>query len=884
MAINKISEQIHRVLWTNEKIALFLWESLLPLSTRDNAFFTDEDLSLEFRDLLVDLTDLSVGQQFRLNDIRIMAEKTIGDRFFASGTLPWINQIFADLMSRDGDFISYKPNKVTEFIDLAGHLDLSIVAAFHLSKWINSVPTPSKSTIEKVVSKQSSVFSPSQLIEKQYAENHIHYGGIANSTRLLLDTLIDDNYTKTQPSKSYWFRNNNRTTDKMLSIARHALVKLLSYEGTEQLLFNDFHTPMKRKLSKIDWVIVNQIHNGRDATETQWLIAKFAEAYSLNKQNAWIWLQMYCASLYQRSATSPEIRRLIFCFWVSTNALRRSMLMRGHGLTRFSERAYDAPLRTKSKDATKDIVNTLFHGKSDVVEFKGMPHQFKPEGISEFCTELLAKSGYLPANDSFIFEDKALNSPRFIGGYIETLERWQFCGHFVRTQKEKSTTRSHQKGIWEKAKALDRQLKKTSGWNSTCFSQISRDRNIDFRPHNWFRGLDVAGDENDLRIELFAPALRWLRKGAINNKGSRRDFHFSIHAGEDYAHPVSGLRHIDETVRFCEMRNGDRLGHALALGVSPRDWIDKQGQMTIPLDEHLDNLIWLWHYATKLLSKLEIATRVKSILEDRLAFFLNEFSSDCRLINSMAPEGGTFSHPPSSKTIPRILDLISAWKLRRNCRYLYFQLYNSAPFTELEKEALPDWSVLTDKHSEAAKLFITRHLYLNSAEEKQHVIIEASDEINYGLFSSEHTRLLKDTISDAELEFIFALQEYLMDKYQRLGLLIEANPTSNVYIARLDNYFEHPIFRFTPPDVNYLTPGGKANKFGFRKGPNNVLINTDDPGVMPTDLRTEYALIFEASIALGFNTNQTESWLNQIRRAGIEQFQQNHEPVFSFSP
>ena len=880
MSINNVSEQVHRVLWTNEKIALFLWENLLPSRNQDNAFFTEEEFLIEFRELLIDLTDLSVGQQFRLNDIRVMVEKIIDDRFFASNNLAWIKHIFTDLMSRNGDFISYRPNKVKEFIDLAGQIDPSIVAAFHLNEWVNSVPTPSKSNIEKVVSKQSSVFSPYQFMDKQYAENHIHYGGVANSTRLLLDTLIEDNQKKTYHSKAYWFRNNNKRTDKMLSIARDALVKLLSYREKNQLSLDDVTTPMKEKLSKKDWAILNKIHHDRDVTESLWLVAKFAEAYSLNIQNAWIWLQMYCASLYQSNRTSPEVRRLIFCFWVSTNALRKSMLMRGHGLTRFSERAYDAPLRAKSKNATKDIVNALFSGKHDVVEFKGMPHQFKPEAISDFCTELLAKSGYVPTNGSFIFEDKTLNSPHFVNGYIAALERWQFCGHFVRTKKEKGTARSHQKGIWKKAKELDRQLRKTSGWNSKCFSQISQDRNIDFQPSNWFRGLDVAGDENDLKIELFAPALRWLRKRS-NSNGSSQDFHFSIHAGEDYAHPVSGLRHIDETVRFCEMKSGDRLGHALALGVSPKDWIKKQGQMTVALDDHLDNLIWLWHYATKLLSKLEVAPRVKSILENRLTFFLNEFSNDCQRINDSTLERYQFSSSYSNRGTPNLFDLVSAWKLRRNCPYLYFQLENSSPLTELEREALPDWSVIIDRYNEAAELFITRHLYLNNVEKKRLVVIEAGDELDYGLFNSQQTSLLKDTISDVELEFIFALQEYLMDKYQRLGLLIETNPTSNVYIARLDDYFEHPIFRFSPPDEKHLASGGIANKFGFRRGANNVLINTDDPGVMPTDLRTEYALIFEAAMTLGFSTNQTESWLDKIRRSGVEQFKQNHEPVFS---
>ncbi len=58
-----------------------------------------------------------------------------------------------------------------------------------------------------------------------------------------------------------------------------------------------------------------------------------------------------------------------------------------------------------------------------------------------------------------------------------------------------------------------------------------------------------------------------------------------------------------------------------------------------------------------------------------------------------------------------------------------------------------------------------------------------------------------------------ALQDYLLDQYDRQGLLIEANPTSNVYIARLQGYHEHPIFRWSPPDESVLQAGGVGEPY-----------------------------------------------------------------------
>ncbi|MDP5133325.1 MAG: hypothetical protein NWQ54_20790, partial [Paraglaciecola sp.] len=143
----------------------------------------------------------------------------------------------------------------------------------------------------------------------------------------------------------------------------------------------------------------------------------------------------------------------------------------------------------------------------------------------------------------------------------------------------------------------------------------------------WFRGLDVAGDENALKIEWFAPLIRWLRGGfqtKSNNSSASIGFHLSIHAGEDYAHPASGMRHVDETVRFCQMRDGDRLGHALSLGIEPAVWAERQGEMILPLDEHLDNLVWLWHHASVLSSRLQLAQQVLPLLERRINRFWRE--------------------------------------------------------------------------------------------------------------------------------------------------------------------------------------------------------------------------------------------------------------------
>ena len=62
------------------------------------------------------------------------------------------------------------------------------------------------------------------------------------------------------------------------------------------------------------------------------------------------------------------------------------------------------------------------------------------------------------------------------------------------------------------------------------------------------------------------------------------------------------------------------------------------------------------------------------------------------------------------------------------------------------------------------------------------------------------------------------------------GICIEANPTSNVRIGRIEKYDEHPLYRFAKvrkrPDQNVI-----------------VTVNTDDKGIFGTSMHRELSLV-----------------------------------------
>lgn len=80
----------------------------------------------------------------------------------------------------------------------------------------------------------------------------------------------------------------------------------------------------------------------------------------------------------------------------------------------------------------------------------------------------------------------------------------------------------------------------------------------------------------------------------------------TVHAGEDFEDPLTGLRHIWETVEALTLESGDRLGHALAAGLAPglleeflrrrypRDPEASSAQYTTkPRGTHLLDLAWV---------------------------------------------------------------------------------------------------------------------------------------------------------------------------------------------------------------------------------------------------------------------------------------------------
>ncbi|KTR87664.1 antiviral RADAR system adenosine deaminase RdrB [Pantoea dispersa] len=896
MLTRSLSEHAAGCFFTDERLSRRFWEILL---SPPKDFEKWSSLQEECYQLLVESIDSRYPRTYRLTDVRQLMWSICDNGLLISPALPWLDVISEQQLLRNGDLLYYRENKVQDYVRIAAELDPALLAGWRLGDWLLQSPPPRLSDISRVVMAQNPFFAPPASTGKPFAEGHVHLGGLTAGDTILDGYLFEEIKLQKNSKESLWSHKEHDDFTLLLARARSLLSLLLSDRfETISKKYATLSDPMKTIKNLPDWLILAKKNRGAENVSPSWLLSQLAHASERKHPSRWLWLQLYLCHSYQLKDTHPLDRTSILCFWLTTNALRRRIIMDGQGLTRFTERYFGSALRSGKKTDSGNM-RYLFAGKDDVAEVKASPNAFSYEMVTGFSSTLLKTLGVPPVSPPYIFGEHEIQPDERTLRYIEALERWQFCGHFSRskTASRGKLAKGDLQANWKAAEKLLQKLYSHNGWNHPVFLGGKRNSYFHFQPSNWFRGLDVAGDENALKIADFAPMLRWLRSGVYPVPDGLRastGFHFSIHAGEDFAHPVSGLRHIDETVRFCEMREGDRLGHALALGIEPALWAKRHGEMILPLDEHLDNLVWQWHYATVLSGSLPLAQSVLPLFERRIARFVARCDW-CKkrlpqIDSSMVGKRASSDEPSLKNITPDAL--YRAWLLRRNCSYRLQQLHGGSPLTSQEKCALPDWSTLSDKDSVAAQLYHQRQSRLLDDLPPQLVVVRVADEwstqelIGLGTPGKLRQRMssvndvLQDIDTPVELEFLHALQDYLLDRYDRKGLIIETNPTSNVYIARFKKHVEHPIFRWNPPDEELLKPGAEFNRYGLRRGPVRVLVNTDDPGIMPTTLRTEFLLLREAAIERGISRTMAEYWLERLRLYGLEQFQRNHLNVF----
>lgn len=331
------------------------------------------------------------------------------------------------------------------------------------------------------------------------------------------------------------------------------------------------------------------------------------------------------------------------------------------------------------------------------------------------------------------------------------------------------------------------------------------------RLRTWVRGIDAAANELHAPPEIFASCYHACQRAGIT--------HRTYHAGEDFAHLLSGLRTMYDALELLDLRDGDRIGHGTAMGISPRLWLERMpGQLVIKKGEWMLDLLAAWRLLRTVPEAAVITARVATDLT-KLASEI--FRKDISCISLEAAMG---------------------------LRHL------NAGFVQLAMQT--DWS---------ADITPLSDLWQSAA----HKVLDAKRN------SPHHLKLLWEWLSDRQvwdrsevLQSVDAayfddatylhLQQALMHEVARRNVIIETLPSSNVRISQYNSFSEHHSLRWM------RVPGF------LQKGDPEIMVSlgSDDPGIFAGDLNGEFYQLYGALRNQGINDQTALALLAPINERG----------------
>jgi hypothetical protein len=280
----------------------------------------------------------------------------------------------------------------------------------------------------------------------------------------------------------------------------------------------------------------------------------------------------------------------------------------------------------------------------------------------------------------------------------------------------------------------------------------------------------------------------------------------TFHAGEDFRHLLSGMRAVEEALVFLDLRAGDRIGHATALGIDPALWTERSGsRVLLHRADLLDDLVFARRHLAGTGSFAAEIVRLEALIA------LHSHALYGEVVNSVLLD---------AEWRLRSMDPLVTWLLERSmgvssvgaavssleqqARYL------AAIAIDVELEAeFEHVAIMLGHHGIAFDLFKRRHA-LSDVGRRQWVEVDA------------------ELLSDAAYA---AIQDGVLADVNRRGVALEALPTSNLRISYYHRLGEHHLFRWLS-----LRGPGLVNR-------PTVVIGSDDPGIFATNLMNEFAAV-----------------------------------------
>lgn len=329
--------------------------------------------------------------------------------------------------------------------------------------------------------------------------------------------------------------------------------------------------------------------------------------------------------------------------------------------------------------------------------------------------------------------------------------------------------------------------------------------------------IDAANSELNMPPEVFAPAYRLFEQESNIS-------HKTYHCGEDFLHLISGIRAVYEAVTFLDLRNGNRIGHGISVGIHPREWLESMpGKLIVTRREWLLDMILVW----KLLHECNPAAAAKAEREAlRVA----------GLIFASNPKQTT----PEDLQYNSIHTLSNFFEMRQFVpAHVHKWMENKLPvdsFQESEHRLLIE---LRNRHgSLPAKLY----RYWNDNRECR-------------LAQEESIEVKSDFLSVQEL---LQLQQRVQHLIAERDVVIETLPVSNLRIGQIRHIQEHHVLRWLK--VKDYAVAGDADM--------NICMGSDDPGIFATDIKNEYYHLYMLLRNAGLSAHEAIEKLKRVNDAG----------------
>lgn len=384
-------------------------------------------------------------------------------------------------------------------------------------------------------------------------------------------------------------------------------------------------------------------------------------------------------------------------------------------------------------------------------------------------------------------------------------------------------------------------------------------------------GIDAAANEIGCRAEVFACSFRHLRTHVKSiDDGTHREqipqLRVTYHAGEDFLDILDGLRAIDEAINFLNMDCGDRLGHALALGLDVEEWYQsKNNCILITQQDYLDNLVWMYNRLIQFnipgMDGLKDYIRKKyKLLFYQIYGKYMDFGIIDKILKKAREEYGELGVPNAFHNDRYDFDIsqyYDAWKLRGDDPSLYSHGY----FIWGEDGTKENLSRVNHKFPKKFDVRYTPEIFL----------------LNYYYHFNndvrkEGNKRIEVKIGSSYIQGVKRIQKEMQRRVGRRGIAVETNPSSNYLIGTFKNFAKHPIFNFYNRELTY-------DSKKLQECPQlSVSINTDDKGVFSTSLENEYALLASALEQevdkdgnFIYNKAMIYEWIDAVRKMGNEQ-------------